>query len=158
MSEQPLSKQPLFATFEQIVIAKALAERDFVLLTNVIRSGVQLSPACRELLADGLLGLLAGELKRPPHRPRVAAGKSQRMVTRVVALEKENWPRKAAIAKVAEEFKHSPRWVSGVLSEERRTRRIAKEIEKLLVGEKPEDIEKAIGKVLRKLIWPREVK
>jgi hypothetical protein len=113
---------------DQLAIGTAIRQHDFAFLTDLVRDNTELSPEARDLLADGLLGLLSGQIKRAPHRPRTTTDKSTKIAERVIELEAENWPRKAAIAKVAEEFRCSSRWVSMALSKNRKAEHFAAQI------------------------------
>jgi hypothetical protein len=55
---------------DQLAIGIAIQKRDFVFLTDLVRDNTELSSDARDLLADGLLGLLSGEIKRAPLDPK----------------------------------------------------------------------------------------
>jgi hypothetical protein len=134
---------------DQIAIGTAIHKRDFVFLTDLVRDNTELSPDGRDLLADGLLGLLSGEIKRAPHRPSTNFDKSMKIAERVTALEAENWPRKAAIAKVAEEFRCSSRWVSMALSEARKMAITTKRAAEITKGMGAEGEQRIAGQLIQ---------
>lgn len=94
-------------------ILEALQNRDFELLSDLVRNDVELSNEARLLLAEIFLNLLSGNWKRRPNKNENFDQGLERtkVVERLLALESEAWPIQEAVAKVAEEFKRSARWV-----------------------------------------------
>jgi hypothetical protein len=92
----------------EYLLQKALQERDFAYLTDLIRNNAEMSPETRAKLADMILGLLARKIKFPKHRPAKEATqrKNEAIGRRVFELvEKEGWGKiAAAVKQTATEF------------------------------------------------------
>jgi hypothetical protein len=97
----------------------AFADGDYAFLTDLVRNDAELDPRVRDHLADLLLNLLTGKWKRPAKRPKSYASfvKFNTVALAVQKMEAEGWKRTAAIAKAAELYDCSPRWVAKVVKE-----------------------------------------
>ena len=102
-------------------IDDAVRNRDLDYLATLLRYSSQLDPEVREHLVDVVVGCLAGKIKFPRHRPKKATAEDElRAITaRVASLEAmPGWQkRRAAVERVAAEFKVSPRKVWSCLKE-----------------------------------------
>jgi len=99
---------------DRVVIHYA-KEGDLLPLIGLMRSGEELSPKVRSLVAD----LLEGKVKRPKHRPSKLEAWSDELgqLGRLLELESEGWKRTAAVKQVATEFFCSVRTVQTSLSD-----------------------------------------
>jgi hypothetical protein len=76
-------------------IDRALSERDFACLANLIRNA-NLPPDIRDYLAKVVLGLLTGEMTPPKHRPK---------------KQKTKWEAKDIAKDVVRLHRYRPEWV-----------------------------------------------
>jgi hypothetical protein len=126
-------------------IMRALEKGDFVFLTDLVRTGAEMGPRARALLADILLNIVTGKWKKTTHRPRSRAveKRQQRMAIRLAALEAEGWPMEAAVTKVAQECDCTTRWVWQQIAEHRLIQDLAEEVRakgKMLAKQAPEKV------------------
>lgn len=87
-------------------VDSAALKRDVKCLTNLVREG-DLSPEIREHLADTLLGLLTGKIRRPSHRPPKESTRESgfEIAMRVLELAGRGWSKRgAAVKQAATEF------------------------------------------------------
>lgn len=99
-------------------VVTALQERDFVYLTDLVRNAAAAED--RAELADILLDLLAGKIRRPAHRPAKQATEKDglKIAWRVIELTQNGWSKKgAAVRQAATEFSCRDRKVWGCLKQ-----------------------------------------